>query len=294
MVALVVPNVSEGRDLERLRISIQALEDAGTPVLDVHSDAHHNRSVLTLCGEAASIPEAMVALARSLDYIDLRQHRGVHPRLGALDVCPVVPTGDRVHDTHTAVGLARAVGEAIAASCRLPVFFYGEAARRPETRTLASIRRGGLDALRDRVAQELPPDAGPSQVSARRGIVCVGARAPMIAFNVWLQTDGATARRIAARIRASNGGPPGLLALGWALPGTPYAQVSMNLADPDRTGIDQAFEMVARQAAAETASITGTEVVGMVLDRHLPHPRSEATRLLLAPVRSLEEALSRL
>lgn len=214
--------------------------------------------------------------------------------MGRLDVCPVVSMRPTATSTSAAVELARATGRAIAAPCDLPVYFYGDAAVRPGTRTLAAIRRGGLKTLKVRATDELPPDIGPPRVDLSRGVVCVGARRPMIAFNVWLEGGAAAARRIASRVRTTNGGPIGVLALGWELPNTPHSQVSMNLIEPDRTGIGDAFDAVAREALAEDVAIAGTEVVGMVPERLIPSPAAEVSQLFMTPVRSLDEALRRL
>jgi glutamate formiminotransferase len=166
-------------------------------ILDVHSDATHNRSVFTVAGETEALMDALATLARACRSIDLRTHTGVHPRLGGLDVCPIVAYGI---DLTRAAALARSAAEAIAERARLPVYLYGAAATRPETRELPELRRGGLRRLMARAATGLPPDIGPRTIDARHGVVCVGARGVLIAFNVWFEGDVRVARAIAGPV----------------------------------------------------------------------------------------------
>ena len=250
-------------------------------MLDIHSDEVHNRSVLTATGDAEALTEAMTALARVCTEIDLTTHRGVHPRVGGLDVCPFVP-----HE----IDMADAIEAAIATGARIgaegiPVFFYGNAARRPETRELPNIRRGGLEGLIARVSDGLIPDAGPAQIDPRIGAVCVGARGPLIAFNVWLAAPASVAREIAARVRE----PDRIRALGLQIDGT-RSQVSMNLTSPDEVGIEVAFARV-EGALPAGAEILATELVGLVADRFLPSPDAKVARLFVEPGHSLGSAL---
>jgi glutamate formiminotransferase len=281
---VAVPNVSEGRDPEAIRSFASALEARGATVLDVHSDPVHNRSVLTVGGTEDAMPEAMGELAAGAARIDMTRHAGAHPRLGGLDVCPIVAEGISLD---RAVEVARRTGETIATRARLPVYLYGAAATRPETRALPDLRKGGLRGLVDRAAAGLHPDLGPTAIDLRRGVVCVGARGPLIAFNVWIRADLRIARRIASEVRSSGGGPPGLRALAFAMAGD-VTQVSLNLVEPARTGIDQAFAAVSRSATRYRASPEATEIVGLVAERYLPDPNGEAARLLMRPGRSLE------
>ena len=287
MALIAIPNISEGRNEQRIASCVRAVSSAGVRVLDVHSDAVHNRSVLTTTGSDQDLVEGMSALATSLRYVDVSEHAGVHPRLGALDVCPFVPHCD---DMQRAIVTARRTGETIASRERLPVFFYGEAARRPETRELPSLRSKGLEDLVRRVERGLQPDAGPHEIDPRRGVVCVGARGVLIAFNVWLRAGTDVAAAIARTVRTSSGGLPGVRALG--LPrddGT--SQVSMNLIDPSKTSIDQVYEAVARAAERMGVRPFATELVGLVPERFMPAPDAQAARLLMAPGRSLESVL---
>jgi glutamate formiminotransferase / 5-formyltetrahydrofolate cyclo-ligase len=290
MPLLAIPNVSEGRDLAFVRALEETVTRDGCRVLDVHTDPAHNRSVLTLTGNGDHIILAMTDLARAASAIDLTVQRGVHPRIGGLDVCPVVP-----HNTHigAAVGVARAIGEAIGDAVHLPVFFYGEAATRAELQDLPAIRKGGLPGLIGRVKSGLRPDAGPAEIDERRGVVCVGARRPLIAFNVWLRAEPSVAKSVAAAVRTSTGGPVGIRALGLGIDDAPTSQVSMNLTEPSVTGIDLAFSVVEAAARRVGASIIATEIVGLVPEINLPDPDAKAARLLLVPGRSVESALRR-
>ncbi len=280
---IAVPNISEGRDLPLIGNAVAAVASAGARVLDVHSDAVHNRSVLTLAAEDdEQLVDGAVELARWAQGLDLTLHTGVHPRLGMLDVCPFVPHEDRME---------RAVAASRQAAGRIgrlgfPVYLYGEAANRDQTRELPVLRRMGLTGLAD-----LPPDEGPAQIEPRTGVVCVGARGPLIAFNVWISGDETMARSLAAQVRTSGGGPPGIRALGWAMDAT-TAQVSMNLIEPDITGIDEAFDVVEERAESMGVEILGTEIVGLVEARYLPADGKRTARLLREPGRSLEEALA--
>lgn len=283
MPLLVVPNVSEGRSASKVAALTGTVTAAGARVLDVHSDEIHNRSVLT-CSDDGALIGAMAALAEVAET-DLTRHEGVHPRLGGLDVCPFVPFRTGMGE---AVAAARAAARAIHERTGLPVYLYGEAALRPEHRELPELRRGGLEGLAARAAAGSGPDLG-GPVDPRRGVVCVGARGPLIAFNVTVSGTVEQARAVAAAVRESNGGPPGVRALG--LPrGEGVAQVSCNLTAPERTGIDDAFEAIARACEGAGCEVLATEIVGLVEERFLPQGR--AARLLSTPGRSVEAALA--
>lgn len=286
MTIVAIPNVSEGRADARLASFRRVVEDGGATVLDVHRDGAHNRSVLTVAGSPDALVRSMSALAGAASAIDLTRHDGVHPRVGGLDVCPVVPHGETMA---LAVEVAHAIGRTIAADAQLPVYLYEHAA--PDRRTLPEIRRGGLRELAGRARSGFAPDYGPARVDPRRGVVCVGARGPLVAFNVWTRCDVATARAIAARVRAANGGLPGVRALGLVVGPPDRTQVSMNLTTPERAGVDDAFEAVRRVADTLGVRIDATEIVGLPPERFLPRPDAQAARLLLRPGRSLESAL---
>ena len=283
MPLLAIPNVSDGLPGVLLNNASRAIESSGAHVLDLHTDAVHNRSVLTVTGRDDDLIEGMTSLAAVCIQIDLTTHEGVHPRLGGLDVCPFVP-----HETSIgeAIRAAHTTGATIGDQLGVPVFFYGHAARRPETRELPDIRRGGLEGLTERMAAGLAPDAGPTEVNARVGVVCIGARGPLIAFNVWLHAQLDTAKEIAGLVRESGR----VRALGLdARDGR--CQVSMNLTSPGEVGIEDAFERVETAAATRGAEILATEIVGLVADDHLPPPDAKVARLLIEPGHSLEAAL---
>lgn len=288
MPLIAVPNVSTGSDEKTISALAAAIRASGASVLDVHSDAVHERSVFTVTGGADALTAAMVALSEGARVLDLTAQRGVHPRMGVLDVCPFVPHGGtKMIDAVTA---ARAVGTLIAKRTGIPVYLYGEAARRPDTRNLPDLRRGGLEGLRSRAQHGLEPDFG-GQIDARFGVVCVGAREVLIAFNVWIRGDLAVARAIAGRVRESAGGLPGVRSLGLEITPPDICQVSMNLTAPDATGIEAAFEAVEANADAMGATVLATEIVGLPPRRFWPPLDAKATRLLREPGRSLEAAL---
>ena len=283
MTLLAVPNVSEGRDEARLGRFVEAVAAEGAQVLDVHTDPVHNRSVLTLTGPRDELVAACAALAAAAAQIDLTEHEGVHPRLGGLDVCPFVPHNCGMEQ---AVEAARATAETIGTQVGLPVYLYGEASVRAETRELPDLRRGGLSGLPSRAVAGLSPDAGPSQIDPRRGVVCVGARGPLIAFNVWLQAGLHVARTIATAVRA-----PSLRALGLRMD-EERSQVSMNLIHPGSVGVEDAFERVRAQASEVGAEIIATEIVGLVERRFMPGPDAPVARLLAEPDHCLEDRLA--
>lgn len=282
MTLLAVPNVSEARDAARVRQLAAVVESTGARLLDLHSDASHNRSVLTLTAPPERLVDACTALAAAAASIDLGAHQGAHPRLGGLDVCPFVPHNSGVDE---AVEAARTTARRIGSELDLPVYLYGEAATRSAARELPDLRRGGLAALQERARADLPPDAGPRRIDPRRGVVCVGARGPLIAFNVWLDTELATAQLIAKEVRSAS-----VRALGLPLQDG-RTQVSMNLIAPEAVGIEEAFEAVQARAASKAAEVIATEIVGLVEQRFLPPPDATVTRLLLEPGHCLEERL---
>jgi glutamate formiminotransferase len=263
---------------------VRTLRAAGASILDVHSDAIHHRSVFTLTAPAVTLRIALTRLAKVTAEIRLGHHDGVHPRLGGLDVCPIVPL-DASMDK--AVALARSVGASIHGATGLPIYFYGEAAVREQTRELRDLRRGGLRRLVERAAGPLPPDIG-GPVDPEYGVVCVGARGPLVAFNVNLEADLAAAAEIANRVRETSGGLPGVRALSFPL-GSGVFQVSMNLTEPGTAGIDEVFESIAGMVERSSVRIVGCEVVGLVPERFLPDPTKQAARLLEQPGLCLEK-----
>jgi glutamate formiminotransferase len=262
-----VPNFSEGRDHQRIEALVAAMNGtAGAWVLDVHSDPDHNRSVVTLAGEPEPIAEAALrGVGKAAQLIDLRAHTGEHPRIGAIDVLPFVPIeGLTMKDC---VALARHVGEEIWARHKIPVYFYEEAAMRPERKRLESVRSGEFEYLREEVLRnaDRTPDIGGPALHPSAGAVAVGARKFLIAYDINLDTpDVSVAKKIARAIRASNGGLPHVKAIGVALKNRKLAQVSTNLTDFEQTSIRRVFEAVRLEAARNGTSIHSSEIVGLV------------------------------
>jgi glutamate formiminotransferase len=290
-----VPNVSEGRRPEVLERLAAAAAGGGAWLLDASADPDHNRSVLTLAGEPEPLAASLVALAETaVASIDLTVHRGVHPRIGALDVVPLIPLGGAPMDA--AVATARRVGAAIAERCAVPVLLYEAAAARPDRTDLADLRRGGLAALGERLARaDGQPDFGPARLHPTAGATAVGARDFLIAFNVLLASaDVACARAIAARVRASAGGLPAVKALGFYLATRQRAQVSMNLTDFRRTGLAAALAAVRRESAALGVAVESCEIVGLVPRAALDGTEGDPLlAAVLGPERVLEERLRR-
>jgi glutamate formiminotransferase len=245
-------------------IQAAAASVAGARVLDRHVDAVHNRTVLTIAGPVGPVAEsAFRATACAATLIDLTQHAGVHPRIGATDVLPFVPLG--ATRMQVCVEMAVRVGRRIAAELDVPVYLYGEAARSPVRRRLAEVRRGEYERLKDNLGSDprLAPDFGPSRIGPA-GATAVGARWPLIAYNVTLATgDLALARSIARSIRESNGGLPAVQARGFRTADPNVVQVSMNLLDTRRTPMTLVFERIRSEAAQLGVEVLESELVGL-------------------------------
>ena len=258
-----VPNISEGRDREKIGRIVAAVQTVpGVRVLDLHSDPDHNRSVITMAGEEEPLVEAAVTLARACaEEINLSEQTGVHPRMGALDVFPFVPLQDATLED--AARLAHQAGEKIGA-LGFAVYLYESAATAPHRRNLADVRRGGYKGVAERISDPAwTPDYGPAKLSPSLGAVAVGARPFLVAFNAFLDTgDVSVAREIAGKVRERDGGLPGLKALGLEVGGK--AQVSMNLTDLEKTSLPEALEAVRCEAAGRGASVESTELVGLL------------------------------
>jgi glutamate formiminotransferase len=256
-----VPNFSEGRD----RATIAALSAAlsgPADLLDVHADPDHNRSVFTLVGDEDALVAALLAgIECARERIDLARHEGAHPRIGAADIVPIVAVDPA--DRERALACALVLAERIGRELELPVFLYGESA---PGRGPAFFRRGGPLELQRRIdAGELTPDFGPSRLDERSGGVIVGARGPLIAFNVNLATgDAAVAREIAAGIREGGGGFPGVRALGLLLARAGCAQVSMNVEDYEAAALHDILARIEAEAQARGVEIAGAELVGLM------------------------------
>jgi glutamate formiminotransferase len=279
-VALIecVPNVSEGRRPDVVNAIAEAVAGVeGVRLLDRSSDNAHNRSVLTFAGAAHAVQQAVLALfAAALDLIDLRQHTGAHPRLGAVDVVPFVPLEGAAMSQ--CVALAKETASLVASRFELPVYLYEEAAATPGRRNLADIRRGEFEGLAAKMASSgWAPDYGPPRPHPSAGAAVIGARAPLIAFNVNLATDRLDiARAVAAAVRHSSGGLPSVKALSIALPDRGLVQVSMNLTNFRQTPIIRAFEAVRHEAERRGTTVVESEIVGLVPESALP-PDAEHT-----------------
>ena len=262
-----IPNISEGRRPEVVARIVDAVASASREVrvLDSTSDASHNRSVLTLAGTADGLLAAVMALfEHTLAEVDLTRHRGEHPRLGAVDVVPFVPIeGVTMADCVT---LARQVGAEVARRFSVPVYLYEEAASDPARRNLEDIRRGEFEGLAARLSSAgWAPDFGPPAPHPTAGATVIGARMPLIAYNVNLATDRLdVAKRIAAAVRHSSGGLRFVKAMGVMLEDRHIVQVSMNLTNVEKTPIARVFELVRREAARYGVSVLESEIVGLV------------------------------
>ena len=269
MAAIVesVPNFSEGRRKEVIDAIVQSMRSVpGVRVLDVETDTDHNRTVVTLIGNKDNIQEAAFMGAKTAsELIDLNKHIGQHPRMGALDVLPFIPiSGVTMKEC---IDIANRVGSRIGTELRIPVFLYESAAKRPERMNLEDVRRGEFEGLRDAIPKDDTriPDYGPRMVHPTAGAVAVGARMPLVAFNVNLKSgDLSIAKAIAKKIRTSSGGFPKVKALGLMLAAKGVVQVSMNLTDYTVTGIPQVFEAIKKMAEEQGVEIMESEIIGLI------------------------------
>jgi glutamate formiminotransferase len=262
-----IPNFSEGRRPEVVSEIVDAARSVpGVRVLDLHSDEDHNRAVLTIAGPSSAMVEAAYRTVETATrLIDLRRHSGAHPRVGATDVVPFVPLAGT--PMTEALEAARTLGARIASDLHIPVYFYEEAATRPDRRNLEDIRRKGFEELRDQIETdpERAPDLGPPAVHPSAGAIVVGARGPLIAYNIYLGTqDLSLARMIARRVRHSSGGLRYVKALGLDIPARGQVQVSMNLTDYRKSAVHTVFNLVREEAAAHGVLVTDAEIVGLV------------------------------
>jgi glutamate formiminotransferase / formiminotetrahydrofolate cyclodeaminase len=259
-----VPNFSEGRDKAKVDVIVAAMKMDGVYLLDREMDADHNRCVITLVGEREAIQEAAIrGVGKAAELIDLNQHQGAHPRMGAADVVPFIPIdGVTIEDC---VAMARHVGAEIWKRYQIPVYLYEAAAATPERQNLENIRRGQFEGIRAEIATNpaRKPDFGEARVHPTAGATVVGARKFLIAYNVFLNTpDVEIAKKIAKAVRFSNGGLRFVKGAGFLVRG--LAQVSMNLTDFEQTPIHRAFELVKREAARYGVSPLSSEIVGLI------------------------------
>jgi glutamate formiminotransferase len=288
MAALIecIPNVSEGRRADVVAALAEAAVKAGPGVvlLDRTSDADHNRSVFTFLGEGEALVSAMTGLVgAALAAIDLRTHKGAHPRIGAVDVIPFVPVqGATAADC---VALAKTLGNTLAERYGLPVYLYEDAASRPERQNLANIRKGEFEGLASKMADPAwVPDFGPRTPHASGGATVVGARAPLIAYNINLATaDLAIADRIAKAIRHLSGGYRFVKAMGVKLDARGQVQVSINMTNFEKTPLHRVFETVRSEAERHGVAVVGSEIVGLVPQAALLAAASHYLRLEADP-----------
>jgi glutamate formiminotransferase len=260
-----VPNISEGRNLDLVEQVVEPLrQTAGVKLLDYSSDPDHNRSVLTYLGEPEAVLAATQAVAlKALELIDMRGHHGSHPRMGAVDVAPFIPI--RGINTAEAVDVARRFGQFLG-DHGVPVYFYEDAATRPERVNLAAIRKGQYEALPKKLKDPAwTPDAGPAEFNPKAGATVTGVRFPLVAFNVNLRTtDLSIADRIAKAVRHISGGFRYVKAMGVALEEQGLVQVSMNLTNYTQTPLPRVLETIRMEAARHGVAVAGTEIVGAI------------------------------
>lgn len=268
-----VPNISEGRNPEKIEKIVSAIRHTPNAVLlDVDSDHDHHRSVITFVGDDLSVEEAILALTeRALALIDLNHHEGAHPRMGAIDVIPFIPIkGATMEDC---IALAKRVGQQIWERFKFPVYLYEEAASRPERKDLSSIRKGEFENFSKKILEpDWAPDFGERKMHPTAGVVAVGARPPLIAFNINLGTNNLEiAKKIAKSVRHLDGGLRFVKALGFALEERGIVQVSMNMTNYKKTPLFRVFEMVKCEAKRYGVPVIGSEIVGLVPQEAL-HP----------------------
>ena len=276
----VVPNFSEGRRVDVMDAICDALQVPGAHLVYRQADADHNRLDTTVLGGREAVRRAAIAATRvAAGLIDMEHHRGGHPRMGATDVVPFMPVRDVT--MAECIALAREVGEELARELDLPVYLYDQAALVPERRSLAEVRRGEYEALREAVARgERLPDFGPHSIGSA-GATAVGARKPLVAFNVYLRGDDEEAAKAVARtIRASSGGLPALRAIGFTVPERGCVTVSMNLVDFEVTGLVAAYDAVVADATPRGLEVIDSEIVGLVPEAALP-PGTEVHIMLV-------------
>ena len=267
-----IPNFSEGRRAEVIDQIVAAIKSVpGAVLLDRESDADHNRSVVTFVAEPDRVVDAAIAGAKkAAELIDLNKHSGEHPRMGATDVIPFVPISGVTMDE--CVQLARVCGERMWTELGIPVYLYEKAATRPERENLAAVRKGQFEGIRDEVSvnEARRPDYGEARVHSTAGITAVGARPPLIAYNVNLGTsDIEVANKIARAVRHQTGGLRYVKALGFELKDRGIVQVSMNMVNYEGTPLFRAFEMIKREAERYGVPVVGSEIVGLVPQRAL-------------------------
>ena len=276
-----VPNFSEGRDRKKVEKIVHAASGVdGIKVLDYSLDVDHNRSVLTFIGSPEDVKRgAMAACRKALEVIDMRMHKGVHPRIGAVDVVPFIPLKDSAMED--AVDVAHSFGHAFGEENNIPVYFYGAAALREDRKNLAQVRLGQYEGLEEKVGDpSWIPDAGPTLFNPRGGATAVGARKHLIAFNVNLDSDDiGLAKEIARSIRYSSGGFEHVMAMGVKLASRKKVQVSMNLTDYEVTSPRMVFDAIKEKAVLQGVAILESELIGLIPQAALADTTAEYLQL---------------
>lgn len=261
-----VPNFSEGRDKEKIEAIVDEVRRIkGVKLLDYSSDADHNRTVVTFVGEVEGVIEAAFNMTKKAsELIDMRNHTGGHPRMGAMDVVPFIPVKDVTMEE--CVEVAKRVGKRIGEELNIPVYLYEDAATKAERKNLADVRKGQYEGFFEKIKKpEWAPDFGPAEMNEKSGCTAVGARVPLVAFNVNLNTPNIEiADKIAKTVRFIGGGLRFVKAMGVKLEDRNITQVSMNLVNYEKTAIYRAFEMVKMEAKRYGVEVVGSEIVGLV------------------------------
>ena len=261
-----VPNFSEGRDLDKIERIVKSFQGKdGVKLLDYQNDEDHNRLVVTVVGKPGALKTALYEAFRSaLDVIDMRRHRGQHPRMGAVDVVPFVPIKNV--SMAEAVDLSIQIAKHVSETFNLPVFLYEASATRPERRNLANIRKGQFEGMADKIkTPEWKPDFGPKKIHPTAGVTALGARMPLVAFNVNLDTDNLSiANDIAEKVRHISGGLRYCKGIGVKLKERNMVQVSMNMTDYTKTALYRSFELIKMEARRYGVNVVGSEVIGLV------------------------------
>ena len=261
-----VPNFSEGRDLKKIEDIVAPFRGKeGVKLLDYQNDEDHKRSVVTVVGEPEPLKKAVVeSMGVAVDLIDMRTHKGQHPRMGAIDVVPFIPVKNV--SVEEAVDISKATAQLASEAYSLPVFLYEQSATRPERRNLATIRKGQYEAMAEKLGQsEWAPDFGPARVHPSAGVTAMGARMPLVAFNVNLDTNRLEiADRIAKKVRHISGGLRYCKGIGIELKDRGIVQVSMNMTDYTKTALYRVVELIKIEARRYGVNVVGSEIIGLV------------------------------
>jgi glutamate formiminotransferase len=261
-----VPNFSEGRDPQKVEKIVEPFRaQKGVKLLDYQTDENHNRMVVTVVGEPAALKKAVIeAMGRAIDVIDMRTHQGQHPRMGATDVVPFIPIKNI--SMEAAAEFSKDVANAVAKKYSLPIFLYEKSASRPDRQNLANIRKGQFEGMADKIKlPEWKPDCGPQKIHPSAGVTAMGARMPLVAYNVNLDSNNIEiANEIAKRVRHISGGLRYCKGIGIELKDRGVVQVSMNMTDYTKTALYRAFELIKVEARRYGVNVIGSEIVGLV------------------------------